>query len=262
MRSRAKPYKPVIYRTRFATDIVAEVALPERQTGKVIVLAQGFPSSPSKRTVLEFLVGEGYTVVFPRYRGTWESGGYFLEETPTKDIELVIAELGKQQKFWCSFSQVWIPLRIKKFFVIGSSFGGPAAAWMSRHPLVKKVALLSPVIDWEAEGEAEPFDELVRFARDGFGMATRLRSAHAWQQLRHDKTFYNFPRVLTLAERQKIFLIHCCDDMVVPIEPVQSMISDGYMLPHYFKPHGGHLGISSLAKLFYWHKIKKFFDAK
>lgn len=255
-------YKPVIYRTRFAKAIVAEVALPEKQTGKILILAQGFPSVPSKRSVLEFLVGEGYTVIFPRYRGTWESDGYFLEESPTQDIKLVVAELVQQKKFWCSFSRVWIPLRVKNFFVIGSSFGGPAAAWLSQHSLVKKVALLSPVLDWEKEGEAEPFAELIRFTRDGFGMATRLRSTHDWYKLRQNKNFYNFPLSLTSGERQKIFLIHCYDDMVVPIGPARDMIKSGNIQHYYFKPHGGHLGIGHITKLFYWHKIKKFFDAK
>lgn len=255
-------YQPIIYRTRFGREIVAEVALPERQTGRVIVLVQGFPSSPSKRAVLDFLTGEGYAVVFPRYRGTWESDGYFLDRTPTEDIREVIETLVREKKFWCSFSQVWIPLQVKNFYVIGSSFGGPAAAWMSTLPLVKKVALLSPVMDWYAEGEAESFADFVRFAQDGFGMATRLKSSRDWQKLRMDKTFYTFPDTLTIAERKKIFLIHCMDDTVVPIAPALEAVNKKKIVAHYFKPHGGHLGVSHLTKLFYWHKIQKFFDAQ
>lgn len=227
-----------------------------------MILAQGFPSLPSKRAVLEFLAREGYAVVFPRYRGTWESGGYFLDESPRRDLELVLSELKTKQKFWCSFSQVWIPLRAKNFFVVGSSFGGPAAAWMSTLPPVKKVALLSPVIDWHAEGEAEFFAELIRFARDGFGMATRLKSRNDWYKLRQDKNFYMFPQTLTESERKKIFLIHCFDDAVVPIQPAIDAVKNRKVGAHYFKPHGGHLGISHLDNLFYWHKIKKFFDTK
>lgn len=254
-------YQPIIYRTRFGREIVAEVALPERQTGRVLVLAQGFPSSPSKRAVLDFLTGEGYVVVFPRYRGTWESEGYFLDRSPTEDIREVIETLEREKKIWCSFSQVWIPLRVKYFYIIGSSFGGPAAAWMSTLPRVKKVALLSPVMDWHTEGEAESFAELVRFTRDGFGMATRLKSPRDWQKLRKDN-FYTFPNSLTTAERKKIFLIHCMDDTVVPIAPALEAVNKKKIMAYYFKPHGGHLGISHLTKLFYWHKIEKFFDSK
>lgn len=261
MTSRRLRFLPTIYRTRFHQEIVAEVILPEKQTGKIIVLAQGFPSMPSKRTVLEFLAGEGYAVVFPRYRGTWESDGYFLDQSPTRDIRDVIETLGKEQRFWCTYSRVWIPLRVKNIFVIGSSFGGPAAASMSQYPLVKKVALLSPVIDWQTQGEAESFTELVRFARDGFGMATRLRSQQDWKKLLR-KDFYTFPRHLSDKAKQKIFLIHCFDDTIVPIAPAIDAVKSKNILAHYFKPHGGHLGISHLDKLFYWHKLKKFFDEK
>lgn len=259
---RSKRYKPVIYRTRFAKDIVAEVALPERQTGKVIVLAQGLPSSPSKRSVLEFLAGEGYAVVFPRYRGTWESSGYFLERSPTQDIRDVIQALQKDRRFWCTFSQAWIPLRIQSVFILASSFGGPAGACLSEFPVVKKVVLLSPVIDWHVDGTVESFDELIRFTTEGFGMAIRPRSKKDWHKLRRDPSFYNFPSQLTSLAQKKIFLLHCFDDMVVPIGPAIEMVKTQKFGQHYFKPHGGHLGISHLTRLFFWHKIKKFLDAK
>lgn len=259
--ARTKLYKPIIFRTRFAKDIVAEVALPERQTGRVIILASGLPSLPSKRSVLEFLVGEGYAVVFPRYRGTWESDGYFLDQSPTRDIRDVIETLEKEKRFWCIFSQKWIPLQVKNFFIIGSSFGGPAAVALSESPLVKKVALLSPVIDWQSKSIDEPFDEMIRFTMEGFGMATRLRSKKDWQKLLQ-REFYSFPSTLSQKAQKKIFLIHCIDDTVVPIGPAVDLIKNKSILTHYFKPHGGHLGLSHITQLFFWHKIKKFFEAK
>lgn len=259
--AKTKPYKPIIFRTCLAKEIVAEIALPERQTGRVIILASGLPSLPSKRAVLEFLVGEGYAVVFPRYRGTWESAGYFLEQPPTKDIRDVIETLHKEKRFWCTFSRVWIPLQVKNFFIIGSSFGGPAALTLSESPLVKKVALLSPVLDWQAESPDEPFDEMIRFTLEGFGMATRLRSPEDWQKLLK-KDFYSLPSVLSQKAKKKIFLIHCFDDTVVPIGPAIEAVQNKRILNHYFKPYGGHLGLSHITQLFFWHKIKKFFETK
>jgi len=64
-----------LIRTRFGEDIVAEVQLPMRQTGKIAILASGLPSAPPRRAVFEFLSKKGYTVIAFRYRGTWESGG-------------------------------------------------------------------------------------------------------------------------------------------------------------------------------------------
>lgn len=259
--ARTPRYTPTIFRTRLAKDIVAEIALPERQTGKVIVLAAGLPSLPAKRSVLEFLVGEGYSVVFPRYRGTWESAGYFLEQSPTKDIREVIETLTQQRRFWCTFSQVWIPLRVKSFYLIGSSFGGPAVCQLSEMPSVKKVIALSPVLNWQTESIDEPFDKMVRFTMEGFGMGTRLKSMKDWQKLLR-RGFYSFPDTLSTAAKKKIFLMHCFDDTVVPIGPAIDAVKTHKILQYYFKPHGGHLGLSHLTQLFFWHKIKKFLDAK
>lgn len=259
--AKTKPYKPIIFRTRLAQDIVAEIAFPERQTGRVIILASGLPSLPSKRSVLEFLVGEGYAVVFPRYRGTWESDGYFLDRSPTQDIRDVIQTLEKEKCFWCIFSQSWIPLQVKNFFIIGSSFGGPAAIGLSESPLVKKVALLSPVLDWQVASPDEPFDEMIRFTMEGFGMATRLRSPNDWQKL-FKKDFYSLPSSLSEKAKKKIILVHCFDDMVVPIGPAIEAVQNKKLLNHYFKPHGGHLGLSHITQLFFWHKIKNFFDTQ
>lgn len=252
--------RPTIYRTRLAKDIVAEVALPPKQTGKVIVLASGLPSIPSKRAVLEFLVGEGYTVVFPRYRGTWESDGYFLEHSPTTDILEVMNVLARQQQFWCTFSATWIPLRVKKFYLIGSSFGGPAVLNLSGEKMVHKVAVLSPVLDWQNEFSETAFREERRFIAEGFGMATRLRTSKDWNKLL-DPNFYSAPKSFSPAVKKKIFLIHCFDDEVVSIAPAIEAVNSKMFLSYYFKPHGGHLGLSHITQLFFWHKIKNFFDA-
>lgn len=260
MRSKAK-YHPTIFRTRLAQDIVAEIALPERQTGRIIILASGLPSTPSKRSVLEFLTREGYVVVFPRYRGTWESGGYFLEQSPTNDIRDVIEILQKQKRFWCTFSQTWIPLQVKHFYLIGSSFGGPAVLTLSERKSVKKVIVLSPVLDREEQSTHESLDEMIQFITESFGMATRLRSQKDWQQLLR-KDFYSAPMTLSETAQKKIFLMHCYDDTIVPIAPALEMVKNKKTLTHYFKPHGGHLGLGHITQLFFWHKIKKFLDSK
>lgn len=260
MRRRGK-YNPTIFRTRFCDDIVAEVALPERQTGKVIILASGLPSIPSKRSVLHFLAGEGYAVVFPRYRGTWESDGCFLEQPPTQDVRDVIETLQKEQRFWCAFSEAWIPLQVHNIYLIGSSFGGPAVAALSKFGSVKKVIMLSPVLDWHDDTQWQLFQNERRFIESGFGMATRLKSVRDWDKLRKPN-FYSLPDDLTAAARKKIFLIHCSDDDLVPIEPAARLVNQVKLGAYYFKPHGGHLGLGHLTQLFFWHKIKAFFDRK
>jgi hypothetical protein len=73
-----------MFRTRFRQQIVAEFLPPKRQGRKqrVIILCDGMPSIPRKQLLSEFLAVKGFWVIYPRYRGTWESDGQFLERSP------------------------------------------------------------------------------------------------------------------------------------------------------------------------------------
>ena len=85
------------FRARFAWDIVTEFLPPARmgRRQRVIVLCDGMPSIPRKQPLAEFLAAKGYWVFYPRYRGAWESGGKFLEQSPHEDILAVIGGLGR-----------------------------------------------------------------------------------------------------------------------------------------------------------------------
>ncbi len=177
-------------RTRFAGDIVAEVLFPTKQTGKVAVIANGAPSSPCKKERLLFLADRGYVVVFPRYRGTWESTGSFLEHSPAKDIRDVILELTKKKAITDVATGKAYPVRVLAVHLFGNSFGGPAVLLNTDLSIVKKVIAISPVLDWSKLGEAEPFDFFVQFSQDGFGGAYRSKNKTDWYKLR-DTDFYN-----------------------------------------------------------------------
>ena len=51
------------------------------------------PSIPSKQPLSDFLAAKGFWVIYPRYRGAWESGGEFLAKSPHEDILDVLDEL-------------------------------------------------------------------------------------------------------------------------------------------------------------------------
>lgn len=80
-----------MFRTRFRNDIVAEFLPPSRPSKKqkLIVLCDGMPSIPRKQSLAEFLAAKGFWVIYPRYRGAWESGGEFLAKSPHQDMLLV-----------------------------------------------------------------------------------------------------------------------------------------------------------------------------
>ncbi len=117
-----------ISRTRLTGKIVAEFLPPsrERKTQKVVILCDGMPSIPRKQSLSEFLATEGFWVIYPRYRGAWESGGEFLERSPHEDILDIIDDLPKELEE-IAFGRRF-RLSPDKIFVIGGSFGGAVKA--------------------------------------------------------------------------------------------------------------------------------------
>lgn len=116
-----------MFRTRFRNEIVAEFLPPSRphQMQKLIILCDGMPSIPRKQPLSEFLAARGYSVLYPRYRGAWESDGQFLAKSPHEDILDIIDDLPKEIEE-LAFGQRF-KLSPQQIFVIGGSFGGAAA---------------------------------------------------------------------------------------------------------------------------------------
>jgi pimeloyl-ACP methyl ester carboxylesterase len=144
-----------MFRTRFKEQIVAEFLLPSqpRKTQRLIILCDGMPSIPRKQPLSEFLAAKGFWVIYPRYRGAWESGGHFLEKSPHEDILDIIDDLPKEieeiafgRRFRLSPNQI---------FVIGGSFGGAAAILASLDPRVKRVIANCPAVDWKILDRSE-----------------------------------------------------------------------------------------------------------
>jgi len=251
--------KPVMsIRTRFARDIVAEVFFPEKQTGKVAILAIGAPSGSSKKERMEFLAARGYVAIYPRYRGTWESGGFFLEHSPASDIRDVILELEKKKFVVDVRTGEKFPLTVSAVHLFGGSFGGPAVLLNTDLPIVKKVIAYSPVIDWSVEGEDEPFDEFVRYSCLGYSGAYRPKHISDWQKLvRTD--FYNPIAHVKTIDGKKVFIMHAKDDTNVPCDPV-APFAEKIGASYYLKPHGGHH--IKFEHGFLWKKVGAFLKKK
>lgn len=247
-----------VMRVRFVKDIVAEVFFPNKQTGKVAILAVGAPSGSSKKERLQFLADHGYVAVYPRYRGTWESDGRFLEHSPADDIRDIIRELEMKQSVIDIITKEKIPVKVSTVHLFGGSFGGPAVLMNSHLPIVKKVIAHSPVIDWSIEGEDEPFDEFVRYSCEGFGGAYRTKQKSDWQKL-VKTNFYNPIAHGHNIEGKKVFIIHAKDDTVVPYDPVIPFAT-ATGASYYLKPHGGHR--IKFEHKFLWKKIEAFLKKK
>lgn len=240
-------------RTRIKHKIVAEFVRPSRRSNRVIILCTGMPSYPAKKELMFFLAAQGYWVFLPRYRGSWESEGWFLARSPHWDIIDVIDSLSS------GFFDLWHnkKYRIKnpKIYLIGSSFGGPAVILASQDKRVKKAVALSPVIDWRRETKLEPIDWLGKFIRLAFGNGYRFKPKD-WNKLKRG-AFYNPMASVHKLDKDKLYIIHAQDDKVVyadtSVEFAQKLGCKITLLRT-----GGHLSTSNLMRPSFWKKVSNF----
>src|SRR5581483_11175472 len=230
-----------MYRTRFAKEIVCEFLPPLRSTKKqrAIVLCDGMPGIPRKKTLVQFLSRKGYWVFYPRYRGAWESDGEFLARSPHEDvldvigeIERPITELAFGKKFTVNASEI---------FVIGGSFGGAAAILASLDERVTRVVANCPVVDWTILRESEKAETSKPYAtylREAFGNAYRM-PARNWNKL-YGGTFFNPMHHAKEVDTGKILMYHAKDDPHVPWESVEKFAKKTGVTLRLFA-RGGHL---------------------
>jgi SAM-dependent methyltransferase/pimeloyl-ACP methyl ester carboxylesterase len=250
-----------MFRTRFKNEIVAEFLPPARPRKKqrLIILCDGMPSIPRKQPLSEFLAAKGYWVIYPRYRGAWESHGEFLAKSPNEDILDVLDELPKEleeiafgQRFRLSPDQV---------FVIGGSFGGAAAILLSLDPRVKRVIANCAVVDWSILDTAEKAEtskaNYADYIREAFGGGYRLSDAN-WRKLRSG-TFYNPWQHRNEIDGSKVMMFHAKDDPNVPYARARELAEITGAKLKTFK-RGGHISTDYVVRK-YWQQIRKFFDS-
>lgn len=246
-----------ILRTRFKRDIVAEFLPPARKQdhrkGKVMIICCGVPSVPSKASLLKFFAHKGYWVFFPRYRGTWESGGKFLRKSLEKDVLDVISSLPRG--FRDLYSGKAYRLRPARIYILGSSFGGPAAILASRDKRVSKAVLISSVVDWTLQNKRVPRTEKAAFLKLAFGEGYRFSLAD-WKKLAKGN-FYNPMRHIKDIDGKKLFFIHAKNDPIVRFVPVARFAKTvGAQIFSFSR--GGHIGTTAVMKPHIWKRAKRF----
>lgn len=243
-----------LLRTRFASDIVAEFLPPAKRSRDVVILCSGMPGYPAKREVVRFFAKKNFWVFSLRYRGTWESSGSFLARSPHEDVLDLISEL--PLGFVDLWNQEEYRVQPEKIYVIGASFGGPAAILASRDERVTAAVAVSSVIDWKVKSPEEPMDVLHSFVRDAFGQAYRFDDAD-WSKL-ESGDFYNPASVADTFDGNKLFFIHAADDLIAPIEPLDLFIEKTNAYSRIIKK-GGHMGLSYVTRMIPYYRMRHFF---
>ena len=251
-----------MYRHRFQNDILAEFLPPARKIKKtkLIILCDGMPSIPRKQPLAHFLASKGYWVIYPRYRGSWESGGTFLDICPEKDIDEIIDALPKGLTD-IAFGEKF-KLKPDEIYVIGGSFGGCTALICSLNPKIKKVIANCPVVDWaildDEQGKETSNKNYAAYIREAFGSAYRLPDKN-WKKLQSEK-FFNPAKHIDEIDSNKVMMFHAKDDPYIPWKVVYNF-ADKTGVKLNLLSKGSHLStVDTVEK--YWDKIKKFFESK
>jgi pimeloyl-ACP methyl ester carboxylesterase len=242
-----------IKRAVVAGGIVLEYIPPKKPSGKVMIFCSGLPSMPGKSDVLKTAARRGYHAISFRYRGTWESGGKFLDHSPAQDVLDVICSLeGELVDVW---SKEVFRVHAKEIVVVGSSFGGTAALLCAQDSRVDKVVALSPVVDWTRQGETESSDYLLAVVKNGYGGAFRF-GEQDWERLFLGE-FYQPIEKIDDIESSKVFIVYTKDDEVVPAASIDDFIKKVHCKSICLKK-GGHLGVSAIRRWVIWRAIKRF----
>ncbi|MBS4220287.1 alpha/beta fold hydrolase [Bacillus sp. FJAT-49711] len=109
-------------------DVLGDLYLPstEKNNKIGIVWLSGLPNQPKDGLIGSKLSEAGYTVLHPRYPGSWQSYGDFGPST-SLDGALLGLELLSKQKTFDLASQQEVKLDINHLILIGHSYGGGIA---------------------------------------------------------------------------------------------------------------------------------------
>lgn len=249
-----------VLRTRFKKDIIAEFLPPARYDAKkpqkVIIFCSGAPSVPRHRAIAEFFAKKGFWFFYPRYRGTWESGGSFLKFSPEQDVLDIIDQLPKGFEYLTIRGKKIIKINPGAIYIIAASFGGPAGILASRDSRVTKVVCISPVVEWRAPSKAEPIDFFEEFIRFSFGNGYRFRHRD-FLKLKSGKFYNPLPRWREI-DGEKLLIYHAKDDKSVRYKEVVKFAKlTGAKL--ILRKRGGHLSASLLIKPLEYRRLSAFF---
>lgn len=161
------------YKNLFFTYILSSIS-PKG----AIILLDGLPSNPISKDVLMKKLAEcNYDVFFPRYEGTWESKGNFLERAPSEAIIEFIEKLRRGEDIENK------EYKAKKVFLLGASFGGGVALDIATKYDVDKICVTSPVISFK---EINGIETLENYLRTAYTKDYRFDSKN-WQKLIKDE---------------------------------------------------------------------------
>lgn len=212
----------MIHRGR-VNNIIFEFSLAEKPFCNVI-LCEGLPSVPKQKELIIFLNSKGCNVFFPRYGGTWESGGEFLAKSPTEDIFTLVQHLKNGEVTELYGNKTFntnYPINL-----IGTSFGGAVALSLLPRDDIHKVVAFSPIVDFKShnsKGNEQDLHQLKTFMQIAFGFAYRFSDQNWSEMLRGD--LFNPPQEIRVGREKDVLIIYDTTDKDIDANKISKYVA-------------------------------------
>ncbi|MFW6282526.1 MAG: alpha/beta hydrolase family protein [Minisyncoccales bacterium] len=239
-------------------DIFFEFLVHKSPRDSIVILS-GFPSSNNYKNEMNFLFEKGYNVFYPRYKGNYQSRGFFLNQNIAKEIYNFINELkkGEAKSLWDMEIKRF---KIKNVILFAGSFGGAVACGVSAlDKNISKLVLFAPVWDfndYENLKGSQDLDKLTIFVKRAYSNLYRIKFTSFSKAIFKSKEC--FPNIYLRKFREnktKILIFHDPKDTSVPISHTLKMKKKyPFELIKHSKGHTWNVALINKN----WKKISKF----
>jgi len=205
---------------------IADLYIPNKSSGKIIVLLPGLPKSFNLEKIINVFLHSGCAVIYPNFTGTFDSGGLFDCDESIKDIKFFV-NWAKQEEV----TELYFGKKIQlgsnnKIILSGVSFGANIAL-LGCNDSVDKLLLLSPVLLFNNND----INKIIKFNFTGQMKALFLLLKRAYPysyRIKSVKNLKNFlygnfyfqskKNIECVLEKLKIpvFIIHGKNDISIP----------------------------------------------
>ena len=248
--------KPIL--KAYWNKIFFEFLVHKKDSADAIIILPGFPSSNNEDELMRFFYEKGFNVFYLRYRGSFQSKGYFLESNLVGDMIQCINHInkGKVVSLWDMEEKSF---KNRDLILLTGSFGGAIAcgiAAKSDH-LISKIILSAPVWDFDKHNttyEEQNLSRLLDFVKKAYKNLYRIKFNNLINQLHK---FREISQEYYLKKLDcHLLVFHDPKDKTVSIDHTKEIvkkIKNSKLIEHNF----GH-GLSEELIKQYWNEIERF----
>ncbi|GEM_PF-6533945 len=205
-----------------------------------IILLPGFPSSNKLDSEIKFLYQKGYNVFFPRFKGSFQSKGFFLQNNIVRELKSFVDELKKGK-----ITNLWdleeMSFQTRNLILFGQSFSGAISCGLvAIEKSFDKLVLFSPVWDFKTHNKfnnEQNLNSLIPFVKRAYANLYRIKFDNLVETVLKFKE--TRPAFYVKKIKIPLMVLNDPDDKTASIkhsENMKKLFKDLKIIKH----HGGH----------------------